>query len=60
MASLAKQRELLEKHANDTISDVERTEPTQLRTAADRFMLRNVQVAALLRWRGHHLPPADK
>jgi two-component SAPR family response regulator len=28
--------------------------------AADRFMLRKVQAAALLRWRGHHLPPADK
>ena len=60
MASLAKQRELLEKHANDTLSDAERTELTQLRTAADRFMLRKVQAAALLRWRGHHIPPADK
>jgi hypothetical protein len=36
-----------------------RAELTQLRTAADRFMLRKVQAAALLRWRGHHIPPAD-
>jgi hypothetical protein len=58
-AEMVRYQELLEKNANDTLSDAERTELTQLRTAADRFMLRKVQAAALLRWRGHHIPPAD-
>jgi hypothetical protein len=59
-AEMVRYQELLDKNANDTPSDAERAELTQLRTAADRFMLRKVQAAALLRWRGHHLPPADK
>jgi hypothetical protein len=59
-AEMVRYEELLEKNANDTLSDAERAELTQLRTAADRFMLRKVQAAALLRWRGHHIPPADK
>ena len=58
-ADMVRYQELLEKNANDTLSDAERAELTQLRTAADRFMLRKVQAAALLRWRGHHIPPAD-
>jgi len=59
-AEMVRYQELLEMNANDTLSDAERAELTQLRTAADRFMLRKVQAAALLRWRGHHIPPADK
>jgi hypothetical protein len=59
-AEMVRYQELLEKNANDTLSDAERAELIQLRTAADRFMLRKVQAAALLRWRGHHIPPADK
>ena len=59
-AEMVRYKELLEKNANNTLSDAERAELTQLRTAADRFMLRKVQAAALLRWRGHHIPPADK
>ena len=59
-ADMVRYQELLEMNANDTLSDAERAELTQLRTAADRFMLRKVQAAALLRWRGHHIPPADK
>jgi hypothetical protein len=59
-ADMVRYQELLEKNANDTLSDAERAELTQLRTAADRFMLRKVQAAALLRWRGHHIPPAEK
>jgi predicted transcriptional regulator len=59
-AEMVRYQELLEKNANNTLSDAERTELTQLRTAADRFMLQKVQAAALLRWRGHHIPPADK
>jgi hypothetical protein len=59
-AEMVRYQELLEKNANETLSDPERTELTQLRTAADRFMLQKVQAAALLRWRGHHIPPADR
>lgn len=51
---------LLDKNANDALSSTERTELTQLRTEADRFMLRKAHAAALLRWRGHQLPPAEK
>jgi hypothetical protein len=58
-AAMVQYQELLEKNASDTLSDAERGELTQLRIAADRFMLRKVQAAALLRWRGHHIPPAD-
>jgi predicted transcriptional regulator len=57
-ADMVRYQELLEKNANNTISDTERTELTRLRTEADRFMLRKVHAAALLRWRGHHIPPA--
>ncbi len=51
---------LLDKNANESISPTERAELTQLRTEADRFMLRKAHAAALLRWRGHQLPPAEK
>ena len=52
--------ELLEKNANDQLTQAERAELTQLRTEADGLMLRKAHAAALLRWRGHTLPPADK
>jgi hypothetical protein len=53
---------LIAQATHQAFDDAERTELTQLWTAVDRFMLRNwkVQAAALLRWRGHHIPPADK
>ena len=57
-ADMVRYQELLEKNASNTISDTERAELTRLRTEADRFMLRKVHAAALLRWRGHHIPPA--
>ena len=59
-ADMVRYQELLDKNANDTLSDAERAELTQVRTAADRFMLRKVHAAAVLRWRGHNIPPADK
>jgi len=52
--------DLLHKNANDALTSAERDELTQLRRAADRFMLRKAHAAALLRWRGYQLPPADK
>ena len=58
-AEMGRYQDLLEKNANVTLSDTERAELTQLRTAADRFMLQKVQAAALLRWRGHPMPSAD-
>ena len=57
-ADMVRYQELLEKNSGNTISDTERAELTRLRTEADRFMLRKVHAAALLRWRGHHIPPA--
>ena len=50
---------LLEKNANDTLSEIERNLLQTWRADADRFMLRKAHAAALLRWRGHHIPPAD-
>jgi predicted transcriptional regulator len=58
-AEMARYHDLLERNANDTISDAERSELTRLRTEADRFMLRKGHAAALPRWRGHHIPPAE-
>ena len=51
---------LLDKNANESLSAEEREELTQLRTEFDRQMLRKVHAAALLQWRGHQIPPADK
>lgn len=49
---------LLDKNADDTITANERAELERLRIEADRFMLRKAHAAALLRWRGHTIPPA--
>lgn len=51
---------LLDKNANETLSPDERTELTHLRTELDRRMLQKAHAAALLQWRGHQIPPADK
>jgi hypothetical protein len=53
-------QDLLDKNANGAMTETERLELTQLRIEADRFMLRKAHAAALLRWRGHQLPPAEK
>jgi hypothetical protein len=52
--------ELLQQNANDALTTAERDELTHLRREADRLMLRKAHAAALLRWRGYQLPPADK
>ena len=49
---------LLDKNAEGAITTSERVELEQLRTEADRFMLRKAHAAALLRWRGHTVPLA--
>lgn len=51
---------LLDQNAADSLSPAQRAELTDLRMAADRFMLRKAQAAAILRWRGHLLPPAER
>ena len=52
-------QELLDKNANDVLSVDERDELVRLRVEFDRFMLRKAHAAALLRWRGHRVPPAE-
>jgi len=59
-ADMERYEVLLHKNANDTLTAEERDELNRLRHEADRFMLRKAQAAALLRWRGHQLPPAEK
>ena len=52
-------QELLDKNANGTLAAEERDELVKLRIEYDRFMLRKAHAAALLRWRGHQVPPAE-
>lgn len=59
-ADIARLQELLERNADAQLTEAERVELIQLRTEADRFLLRKAHAAALLRWRGHAIPPADK
>jgi hypothetical protein len=42
--------ELLEKNADDQLTEAGRAELTYLRTKADGLMLRKAHAAALLRW----------
>lgn len=50
--------QLLDRNREGQLTDAERVELVQLRTQADRFMLRKAQASALLRWRGHSVPHA--
>jgi hypothetical protein len=60
-AVVAKDRfqELLDKHTAGTLNPAEQNELEILQHEADRLMLRKAHAAALLRWRGHTLPPAE-
>ncbi len=51
---------LLDKKREGTISDAERQTLRDLRAESDLFMLRKAHAAALLRWRGHKIPPTEK
>lgn len=53
-------QDLLAKNAAGTISAQECQTLRQLRTEADRFMLCKAQAIALLKWRGHIIPPASQ
>ncbi len=58
-ADMERYQELLDKNANGVLSADEREELTALRIAFDCFMLRKAHAAALLRWRGYQVPPAE-
>ncbi|MCP4289574.1 MAG: hypothetical protein GY792_34990 [Gammaproteobacteria bacterium] len=59
-AQMQDYQDLLDKNAEGTISTAEREDLTRLRIEFDRQMLRKAHAAALLQWRGHQIPPADK
>lgn len=48
--------ELLDRKQEGSLSDSEKLELTELRQAADAFMLRKAHAVLLLRWRGHLIP----
>lgn len=57
---MARYQELLDHKAEAILTKDEAIELDQLRTNADRLMLCKAHAAALLRWRGHIVPPAHK
>jgi hypothetical protein len=57
---IGRHQELLDKNADETLTDAERAELVRLRKEADRLMLRKAHAVSLLRWRGYTIPPADK
>ncbi len=59
-ADMDRCQRLLDKNAEGVISDAEKQSLRKLRFEADRFMLRKAHAAALLRWRGHLVPPAEQ
>jgi predicted transcriptional regulator len=58
-ADMERYQELLDKNANGILSADERDELARLRVESDRFMLCKAHAAALLRWRGYQVPPAE-
>ena len=58
-ADMERYQELLDKNANDALSAEEGDELVRLRVESDRFMLCKAHAAALLRWRGYQVPPAE-
>ncbi|MCE7983756.1 MAG: hypothetical protein DYG89_21485 [Caldilinea sp. CFX5] len=56
LTSLQRYDELLARNQDNLLTDSEKQELQQLRTEADRFMLRKAHAAALLRWRGYTVP----
>ena len=52
-------QELLDKHTSGTLNPAEKSGLVALQHEADSLMLRKAHAAALLRWRGHTLPPAE-
>ncbi len=53
---MARHYELLERNKDHSLTQAEQLELIDLRSQADRFMLRKAQAAALLHWRGYYVP----
>lgn len=51
---------LLEKNQKNEISQEERQELNRLRSNVDRLMMRKAYAWAVLRWRGHRIPPLNE
>lgn len=51
---------LLDKNAHGSLTAPEKSELDLMLQQADLTMLRKAHAAALLRWRGHVIPPAEK
>lgn len=58
-SGMERYQELLDKNANGLLTAQERDELGKLRVEFDCFMLRKAHAAALLRWRGYQVPPAE-
>lgn len=56
----ARHTAMLEKNQTDEISPEERQELSKLRSAVDRLMVRKAYAWAVLRWRGHRIPPLNE
>jgi hypothetical protein len=55
-AEAARYDELLARNQAGPLDNAERVELDELRSGAERLMLRKAHAAALLRWRGHAVP----
>jgi hypothetical protein len=56
-ASWSRHAALLERNAQGQLTGDEQRELSHAREAADRRLIRRAHAAALLRWRGHAVPP---
>jgi hypothetical protein len=52
--------QLLEKNQIEDLSAEDQKELTNLRQTADRLMLRRAYAWAILRWKGHRIPPLQE
>jgi hypothetical protein len=52
--------QLLEKNQIEDLSAEDQRELTNLRQTADRLMLRRAYAWAILRWKGHRIPPLQE
>jgi hypothetical protein len=52
--------QLLEKNQSESLSAEDRRDLTNMRQTADRLMLRKAYAWAILRWKGHRIPPLQE
>lgn len=60
VAEAARMQLLLDGQASASLTSDEKSELESMLFQADLTMLRKAHAAALLRWRGHTIPPAEK